>query len=329
MRNLIFLGFLILLTGCVKSNPDLTAPLTTPLTPLVTIPNAPTNLKGVVSKSTQIDLTWTDNSDNEEGFKIERKSGTDAYKLIATLNSNVMTYSDKSIVDPTNYMYRIFSYHQKGNSTHSNEINLATIVTDVDGNKYTFVQIGQQVWMDKNLEVETYRNGDVIPQVTDAKEWAALKTGAWCYHSNNKANGVIYGKLYNWYAVNDPRGLAPKGWHIPNNAEWTILTTFLGGTSVAGGKMKSTGTSRWDSPNFGATNESGFSGLPGNTRYNIIGTFGDLGNFGVWWSAESATVKEAWSQMLEYRNERLDRVYLTMESGYSVRCLKDDSTKDN
>ena len=230
MRNIFFLVFLILLNGCVKSNSD----LTTPLTPVVTIPNAPTNLKGVISRSTQIDLTWTDNSDNEEGFKIERKSGTDAYKLIATLNHNMMTYSDKSLVDPTNYSYRIFSYHQKGNSTHSNEINLATFVTDVDGNKYTFVQIGQQVWMDKNLDVETYRNGDVIPQVTDSKEWAALKTGAWCYHSNNKANGVIYGKLYNWYAVNDQRGLAPKGWHIPSKAEWTTITTFLGGEDVAG-----------------------------------------------------------------------------------------------
>jgi uncharacterized protein (TIGR02145 family) len=314
MRSLIFLSFLIWLTGCVKSNIDL-------ITPVVTIPNAPTNLKGVVSKSTQIDLTWSDNSNNEEGFKIERKSGTDAYKLIATLNHNVMTYSDKSIVDPTNYMYRIFSYHQKGNSTHSNEINLATSVTDVDGNKYTFVQIGQQVWMDKNLEVETYRNGDVIPQVTDAKEWAALKTGAWCYHSNNKANGVIYGKLYNWYAVNDPRGLAPEGWHIPSNAEWTILSTFLGGASVAGGKMKSTGTSRWDSPNFGATNESGFAGLPGNTRYNNIGIFGDLGSFGFWWSAE-----EGWYNVLESRNEQLRTAFAdNKESGYSVRCLKDST----
>lgn len=314
MRSLIFLSFLIWLTGCVKSNIDL-------ITPVVTIPNAPTNLKGVVSKSTQIDLTWSDNSNNEEGFKIERKSGTDAYKLIATLNHNVMTYSDKSIVDPTNYMYRIFSYHQKGNSTHSNEINLATSVTDIDGNKYTFVQIGQQVWMDKNLEVETYRNGDVIPQVTDAKEWAALKTGAWCYHSNNKANGVIYGKLYNWYAVNDPRGLAPEGWHIPSNAEWTILSTFLGGASVAGGKMKSTGTSRWDSPNFGATNESGFAGLPGNTRYNNIGIFGDLGSFGFWWSAE-----EGWYNVLESRNEQLRTAFAdNKESGYSVRCLKDST----
>ena len=314
MRSLIFLSFLIWLTGCVKSNLDL-------ITPVVTIPNAPTNLKGVVSKSTQIDLTWSDNSNNEEGFKIERKSGTDAYKLIATLNHNVMTYSDKSIVDPTNYMYRIFSYHQKGNSTHSNEINLATSVTDIDGNKYTFVQIGQQVWMDKNLEVETYRNGDVIPQVTNAAEWAALKTGAWCYHSNNKANGVIYGKLYNWYAVNDPRGLAPEGWHIPSNAEWTILSTFLGGASVAGGKMKSTGTSRWDSPNFGATNESGFAGLPGNTRYNNIGIFGDLGSFGFWWSAE-----EGWYNVLESRNEQLRTAFAdNKESGYSVRCLKDST----
>lgn len=320
MRNIFFLVFLILLNGCVKSNSD----LTTPLTPVVTIPNAPTNLKGVVSKSTQIDLTWTDNSDNEEGFKIERKSGTDAYKLIATLNHNMMTYSDKSLVDPTNYSYRIFSYHQKGNSTHSNEINLATFVSDVDGNKYTFVQIGQQVWMDKNLDVETYRNGDVIPQVTDAKEWAALKTGAWCYHSNNKANGVIYGKLYNWYVVNDPRGLAPKGWHLPSNAEWKILSTFLGGASLAGGKMKSTGTSIWDSPNLGATNESGFSGLPGNTRYNIIGNFGDFGTFGVWWSTEAANVKDAWYNVLENSSEQFRSMFSAKESGFSVRCLKDD-----
>jgi len=318
MRSLIFLSFLIWLTGCVKSNIDL-------ITPVVTIPNAPTNLKGVVSKSTQIDLTWSDNSNNEEGFKIERKSGTDAYKLIATLNHNVMTYSDKSIVDPTNYMYRIFSYHQKGNSTHSNEINLATSVTDIDGNKYTFVQIGQQVWMDKNLEVETYRNGDVIPQVTDAKEWAALKTGAWCYHSNDKANGVIYGKLYNWYAVNDPRGLAPEGWHIPSNAEWTILSTFLGGASVAGGKMKSTGTSRWDSPNFGATNESGFAGLPGHYR-NQYGLFHDSGysGWGSWWSATESSVKDkVWHYRVTHYNGNLDREYLDKRYGYSVRCIKD------
>ena len=325
MRNIFFLVFLILLNGCVKSNSD----LTTPLTPVVTIPNAPTNLKGVISRSTQIDLTWTDNSDNEEGFKIERKSGTDAYKLIATLNHNMMTYSDKSLVDPTNYSYRIFSYHQKGNSTHSNEINLATFVTDVDGNKYTFVQIGQQVWMDKNLDVETYRNGDVIPQVTDSKEWAALKTGAWCYHSNNKANGVIYGKLYNWYAVNDPRGLAPKGWHIPSKAEWTTITTFLGGEDVAGGKMKAKGLSLWNSPNLGATNESGFSGLPGNTRYNITGMFGDIGSLGTWWS-DTGENGGAWHYFLSRTNERFDRGWATnLESGYSVRCLKDDSTKLN
>ena len=110
MRNLIFLVFLIFLTGCAKSNSDLTQPLT----PVVAMPNAPTNLKGVVNKSTQIDLTWTDNSDNEEGFKIERKSGTDAYKLIATLNSNVMKYSDKSIVDPTNICTEFFRIIRKG-----------------------------------------------------------------------------------------------------------------------------------------------------------------------------------------------------------------------
>jgi hypothetical protein len=151
MRNLIFLSLLIWLTGCVKLNPD----LTTSFTPVVTIPNAPTNLKGVISKSTQMDLTWTDSSNNEEGFKIERKSGTDAYKLIATLNHNVMTYSDKSIVDPTNYTYRIFSYNQKGNSTHSNEINLATSITDIDMAQTSTKIIGNPISIEK-LEVAQF-----------------------------------------------------------------------------------------------------------------------------------------------------------------------------
>jgi uncharacterized protein (TIGR02145 family) len=115
------------------------------------------------------------------------------------------------------------------------------------------IKIGTQTWTTKNLEVETYRNGEVIPQVQDANAWANLKTGAWCYYENNTANGTTYGKLYNWYAVNDPRGLAPQGYHIPSDAEWTILTDYLGGESVAGKKMKS--TSGWSSYSSGGSYE--------------------------------------------------------------------------
>src|ERR1035437_8570614 len=128
------------------------------------------------------------------------------------------------------------------------------------------VTICTQVWMLKNLDVSTYRNGDLIPKVTTTTAWDALTTGAWRWCNNDPAMGVIYGKLYNWYVVNDPRGLAPTGWHVPSDAEWTTLSTCLGGYAVAGGAMKETGTTHWTSPNTGATNSSGFTGLPGGGR---------------------------------------------------------------
>ena len=132
----------------------------------------------------------------------------------------------------------------------------------VDENCIPTVTICDQVWMAKNLDVTTYRNGDVISQVTDPTAWNALTTGAWCYYNNDPANGTIYGKLYNWYAVNDPRGLAPTGWHIPTEGELIALSDCLGGQEVAGGKLKETGTAHWLSPNI-ATNETGFTALPG------------------------------------------------------------------
>jgi len=183
------------------------------------------------------------------------------------------------------------------------------------------VVIGTQQWMEKNLDVMTYRNGDVIPQVTDAAAWAGLTTGAWCWYSSSADNGAIYGKLYNWYAVNDPRGLAPQGWHIPTDAEWTTLSTLLGG--VVGGKMKTTGTTRWNTPNTSATNESGFAGLPGGYRL-FNGTFESVGIFGVWWSAtEYYGSMNAWARSLHYFNGSLARANDSKKSGFSVRCLRD------
>jgi uncharacterized protein (TIGR02145 family) len=185
------------------------------------------------------------------------------------------------------------------------------------------IVIGTQQWMNENLDVVTYRNGDVIPQVTDATAWAALTTGAWCYYNNDVANGTFSGKLYNWYAVNDSRGLAPQGWHVPTDAEWTTLTNKLGGDSAAGGKMKSVGTTGWTTPNTSATNESGFTGLPGGFRISI-GLFGDIGYRGFWWSSsENDTTSYAWNRGLYYDGGNASGRYDDKRYGFSVRCLRD------
>ena len=191
------------------------------------------------------------------------------------------------------------------------------------------VTIGTQVWATVNLDVTTYSDGTAIPQVTDPTTWAALTTGAWCYYNNVSANGTTYGKLYNWYAVagihdadpNTPnKVLAPTGWHVPTDLEWTTLTNFLGGTSVAGGKMKA--TTLWTTPNTGATNESGFTGLPGGCRDNV-GIFLIIGSYGFWWSSTQYYGTYAWNRGLNHYNGNADSGDNNMEYGFSVRCLRD------
>ena len=184
------------------------------------------------------------------------------------------------------------------------------------------IQIGTQKWTKYNLDVAFYRNGDSIPQVTDPTAWAGLTTGAWCYYNNDPIQGNKYGKLYNWYAVNDPRGLAPQGWHIPSDAEWTTLATTLGGASVAGGKMKEAGTVNWTAPNTGADNNSGFVGLPGGTRLNN-GTFFNVGTFGYWWSSTEYITSDAWSRYLFYNEVSVGSYNYHKRHGFSVRCLRD------
>lgn len=189
----------------------------------------------------------------------------------------------------------------------------------------TLITTGTQTFMDKNLVVVTYRNGDVIPQVSDQTAWESLTTGAWCHYNNDPANDTIYGKLYNWYAVNDPRGLAPQGWHIPTIAEWQCFSISLGGEFVAGGKMKTTGTSRWKSPNTGATNESRFAGLPGGwlCGKNSCGGFGQIGDGGYWWSTSEKGSDFALHRNLSSAGAGLASNYAAKSTGFSVRCLRD------
>ncbi|MFN5182672.1 MAG: fibrobacter succinogenes major paralogous domain-containing protein [Bacteroidota bacterium] len=223
------------------------------------------------------------------------------------------------------------------------------------------VMIGKQVWSTKNLDVSKFRNGDIIPEAKTKEEWERAgenKQPAWCFYNNDPKNGLKYGKFYNWYAVNDPRGLAPAGYHIPSDAEWTQLTDFLG--SDAGTKMKS--TSGWNSYTSGGsktcpnckdwnaeyrrkvpchtckdtrsvpaptvthsgngTNKSGFSGLPGGNRYYNC-SFSFIGKYGYWWSSTENDTGSAWYRYLDYDNGNVRRNYFDLQKGLSVRCLRD------
>ena len=188
------------------------------------------------------------------------------------------------------------------------------------------VKIGNQEWMTRNLDVDRFRNGELIPHVESAEEWEKAgenKEPAWCYYDNDPAKGKIYGKLYNWYAVNDPRGLAPEGWHVPTDEEWTNLTDYLGGEEVAGGKMKSKGTTYWHSQNRGVTNESGFSALPGGFR-SSAGSFYDISGSAFFWSAAEYANYYAWFRLLGSSDGSVSRGCNLLKSvGASVRCLRD------
>lgn len=185
------------------------------------------------------------------------------------------------------------------------------------------IKIGTQTWAAKNLDVSSFRNGDAIPEAKTDAEWtAAGEDGkpAYCYYENDPAYGAKYGKLYNWYAVNDSRGLAPKGWHIPSDEEWTILTTYLGGENGAGAQMKS--SNGWKD-NGNGSNSSGLVGLPGGFR-DSDGGFGNFGNFGYWWSSSEYYTNIAWYRFLYYNNGFVNSIYYRSKGcGFSVRCLED------
>ncbi len=191
--------------------------------------------------------------------------------------------------------------------------------TDQDRQIFKVVKIKTQIWMSENLNISTYRNGDSIPEVKNPAEWSKLATGAWCYYENNSENSAKYGKLYNWYAVNDSRGLAPAGFHVPSDDEWTQLVDNLGGYG-SGAKIKA--KSGWKQ-NKQASNATGFSGLPGGYRYSV-GPFLYIGNNGCFWSSTPSNKKnKAWGRTLGANFDDLGRDDGSEASGLSVRCVRD------
>ena len=202
----------------------------------------------------------------------------------------------------------------------------STKITDVDGNIYNTVKIGTQVWMAENLKTTKFSDAKEIPLVLNSGTWGTLTTPAYCWYNNDEAGTkTTYGALYNWYTISTGN-LCPSGWHIPDNSEWTILTDYLGGAEIAGGKLKEAGLAHWSSPNTGATDEVYFTGLPGGARGGT-GDFANIGNYGYWWTADGHSVdpEYAWGFVLSYNTAAVIRAdYYYKRDGFSVRCVKDN-----
>jgi uncharacterized protein (TIGR02145 family) len=199
----------------------------------------------------------------------------------------------------------------------------------IDEECIKFVTICNQAWMARNLEVKSFRDGTPIPQVTDVAEWTNTTKPAWCYYANVTANGITYGVLYNWFAVNGDidgdgdkdKELAPTGWHVASDAEWKTLSDCLGGAAIAGGPLKEAGGAHWTAPNAGATNSSGFTALPGGFRNNA-GSFESIGFKGYWWTATESSSTNAVYRFLDYNTVILTAANDDKNHGFSVRCVR-------
>jgi uncharacterized protein (TIGR02145 family) len=199
----------------------------------------------------------------------------------------------------------------------------AQTVKDIEGNIYKTVKIGTQTWMAENLRTTKFNDGKAIPLVTDTT-WHSKKSPAYCWYNNNKAaNSKTYGAMYNWFTVKTGK-LCPAGWHVPSDSEWMTLVTFAGGENTGGGKLKEKGTVHWKSPNAEATNESGFTALPGGSRFDSDGSYYGMGDYGNWWTStefDSFRPGSAFIYMMDYRSGETSKGFPMKQSGASVRCI--------
>ena len=188
--------------------------------------------------------------------------------------------------------------------------------TDIDGNIYESVIIGDQEWMVQNLRTTEYSDGTPITNVTGDSQWKNLITGAWCYYDNDSKYDTTYGKLYNWYAVETGK-LCPTGWYVPTDAEWTVLADYLSSNGSSGTDLKS--TSGWEASKNG-TDNYGWKAFPGGFR-RIYSEFEDIGNFAFWWASNATSMGDGWGVSLEYND--MNKVEEDKVRGHSVRCLKE------
>jgi uncharacterized protein (TIGR02145 family) len=323
----LFLGILtlVLFLNCNPASSNNNIVSTTPDSPVL---NSPIN--GATSISATPTLTWSTVS-GAATYRVQVSTiSTFATTLI---NDSSLTGGSKTLTtalsNNTKYYWRINGKNSAGTSAWSTVWNFTTIssssnttVTDADGNVYHTVTIGTQTWTVENLKTTKYNDGTTIPLVTDSTTWVNLTTAGYCWFNNDAAtNKNVYGALYNWYTVNTGK-LAPAGWHVPTDAEWNTLSIYLGGANISGGKLKESGTTHWSIPNTGATNESGFSALPGGCRFDN-GYFDLIHCDGDWWSATVVNVSYAYSRNLGYGGSNLYRDGCSKSFGFSVRLVRD------
>lgn len=227
----------------------------------------------------------------------------------------------KEAVDPVNQT------NGKTTAVFNPDLTYDSII-DQEGNIYKTIKIGNQTWMVENLRTTHYRNGDPIENVKNDEIWTTTTTGAYCNYENTLDEKIIAtkGRLYNWYAVSDFRNIAPCGWHIPTDEEWSVLVTYLGSESIAGGKLKEKGILHWMTDNIGASNESGFTALPGGNRDQYYGIFDGQDHNGFWWSSTEDSNTHSWYRFLNNQLSSVGRFSWDVgnkSSGFSVRCIKD------
>jgi uncharacterized protein (TIGR02145 family) len=296
-----------------------------------TVPGAPT-IGTASAGNGQATVTFTAPGSNGgsaiTGYTVISSPGN----ITGSGSANPITVS--GLTNGTAYTFTVTATNAIGTSSASSASNSVTpsatltIVSDIDGNVYNTVTIGTQTWMAENLKTTKYNDGNAIPNVTDNTAWAALTTPSYCWYNNDATTyKATYGALYNWYAVNSTsnggKNVCPTGWHVPSDAEWTTLTDYLGEESVGGGKLKETGTTHWTSPNTGATNETGFTALPGGYRY-FNGTFDYIGSGGFWWSSTATGTYYAWHRTLRYNESHVGGGDYGKMYGFSVRCVRDN-----
>jgi uncharacterized protein (TIGR02145 family) len=305
-----------------------------------TIIHIPTLITSAISDISQTSATTGGNITSDGGSKIIRRGVCWSTNNLPTLDDNnatngidtgSFTISITGLGLNTKYFVRAFASNRAGigygdikffttlNMLFNPNLTYGTL-TDNDSNSYKTIIIGTQTWMAENLKVTHYRNGDSIPNITDYLTWDNLITGAYCDLDFKTYNSITYGRYYNFYAIADNRNVCPVGWHVPTDDEWTTLITYLGGETIAGGRLKETGTSHWSNPNTGATNESGFTALPaGELRAS---SFFDESARGVWWSSTSTSIDRALSHEVTNDSSIEYSFGWYKSSGYSVRCVK-------
>jgi len=235
-------------------------------------------------------------------------------------SSKIMSLCKVLFTVCTIVFFSSFKVGEKELPTNKTPQNTQATIKDIDGNEYKIIEIGKQQWMAENLKTTRFRNGKKIANVKDSSRWAVFNSGAYCAYSNDSLKIKTQGLLYNWFAVVDSQKICPIGWHVPTDNDWTVLEENLGGSDVAGGKLKDT-TNVWPT-SFGASNEIGFNGLPSGCRTDK-GTFNSFGYYGLWWASTENYTTYAWYRCINYNSINLFRHYYYKRYGFSIRCIKD------